>query len=223
MKDITLPKILEPFYCPNIIRLGKDHDGGYLVNKEDVLKSSRLLSFGVGDDTSFEEDFVKLNDCKIDAYDGTIEKQSEFFSNENRTLHFNNVGHKLGFKKVSNMLSETDKDVFIKCDIEGAEYEILDELIIYSSKLSGIVIEFHDIHEYPLFNLLSNFIAKTSLKLVHTHMNNWSYLETPNGYLPGCIELTFTSSDNIMLSSVSLPHRLDMTNAECREEFRISF
>jgi hypothetical protein len=31
MKDITLPKIFEPFYCADLIRLGKDNDGGYLV------------------------------------------------------------------------------------------------------------------------------------------------------------------------------------------------
>jgi hypothetical protein len=223
MKDITLPKILEPFYCADLIRLGKDNDGGYLVNKEDIIKSTKLISFGIGNDTSFEEDFIKLNDCQIDAYDGTIETQLEFFNSPNKKLHFNNIGHKPGYKKISDLLTKTDKNVFIKCDIEGGEYEILNELIIHSNKLSGMVIEFHDIYEYPLFNLLSNFIAKTCLKLIHTHMNNWFYIENPNEYLPGCIELTFTSSDNIMLTPVSLPHELDMVNAPLREEFRISF
>jgi hypothetical protein len=223
MKNITLPKILEPFYCVDLIRLGRVNDGGYLVNKKDVIKSSRLLSFGVGDDTSFEEDFVKLNDCQIDAYDGTIEAQPKFFNSPNKKIHFSNIGHVPGNKKISELLTETDSNVFVKCDIEGSEYDILNELIIHSNKFSGIVIEFHDVYQYPLFNLVSNFISKISLKLVHTHMNNISYAESPNGYLPGCIELSFTSSINVSLSPVSLPHTLDMPNTPSREEFRITF
>ena len=178
---------------------------------------------GIGNDTSFEEDFVKINDCQIDAYDGTIEKDVDFFTIPNRNLHTVNIGHGLGNKKLSDILADEDRNVFLKCDIEGSEYEILNELIIHSHKFSGIVIEFHDVYEYPLFNLLSNFISKIDLKLIHTHMNNHSYIEATNGYLPGCIELSFTSSKNISLTSVSLPHKLDMPNTAERDEFRITF
>jgi len=223
MKDVILPKIFEPFYCEDIIRIGKEHDGGYLVNREDIVKSSRLLSLGVGNDTSFEEDFTKINDCQIDAYDGTIEKDVNFFTIPNKNLHTVNIGHGLGNKKLSDVLADEDRNVFLKCDIEGSEYEILNELIIHSHKFSGMVIEFHDVYEYPLFNLLSNFISKIDLKLIHTHMNNNSYIEAPDGYLPGCIELSFTSSKNISLTSVSLPHKLDMPNTAERDEFRILF
>lgn len=223
MKDILLPKIFEPFYCEDIIRLGKDHDGGYLVNREDVLKTTRLLSLGVGNDISFEEDFIKLNDCPIDAYDGTIDKNVSFFSGANRNLHLENIGHGIGTTKLSHILSEEDRNVFLKCDIEGSEYEILNELIMHSHKFSGMVIEFHDIYESPLYNAISNFMSKIDLKLVHTHMNNHSYAESPTGYLPGCIELSFTSSKNIALAGVSLPHKLDMPNLSTRDDFRITF
>jgi hypothetical protein len=224
MKDVTLPKIFEPFYCPDLIRLGRVNDGGYLVNKEDVLKTTRLLSFGIEDDISFDEDFAKINDCQVDAYDGTIEKDFAFFSEPHRNLHKVNIGYKSGCKRISDLLSYDDRNVFLKCDIEGSEYEILDELITHSHQFSGMIIEFHEAYQYPLFNLISNFISKTDLKLVHTHMNNISYAEMPNGdCLPGCIELTFTSSRNIMLSKVTLPHELDMPNTTTRDEFRISF
>lgn len=223
MKNMFLPKIFEPFYCADLIRLGKDNDGGYLVNKEDILKSERLLSFGVSTDISFEEDFAKLNACPIDAYDGTINHVFDFFS-DNRKMHNYNIGYRTGNKNISDLLSENDKNVFLKCDIEGSEYEILDELIIHSSKFSGMVIEFHDVYENILFNLLTNFISKIDLKLVHIHMNNNSYIETPNNtYGPGCVELSFTSSKNISLDKVILPHALDMVNHISREEFRILF
>lgn len=223
MKDITLPKIFEPFHCSNIVRLGKDHDGGYLINHEDVLKSTRLISLGIGNDVSFEEDFVKINDCRVDAYDGTIEHHSEFFSVPNKNLYIANIGHGNGNKRLVDILTEEDRNVFLKCDIDGAEYQILNELIEHSHKFSGIAIEFHQVYDYNLFNLLSNFISKTDLKLIHTHLNNNSYIETPNGYLPDCIELSFTSSSNISLSSVSLPHSLDMPNMPSRDDFRILF
>ena len=223
MKDMTLPKIFEPFYCADLIRLGKDNDGGYLVNKEDVLKAEKLLSFGVSNDISFEEDFAKLNACPIDAYDGTISHTFDFFS-DNRKIHNYNIGYRTGNKKIADLISENDKNVFLKCDIEGSEYEILDELIIHSSKFSGMVIEFHDVYENILFNFLTNFISKIDLKLVHIHMNNNSYAEAPNNtYAPGCVELSFTSSKNISLDKVRLPHTLDMVNNLDREEFRIVF
>jgi len=223
MKHITLPKIFEPFYCKDIIRVGKDYDGGYLINYKDVLKSTRLISLGIGNDVSFEEDFVEINNCQVDAYDGTIENQTEFFSSPNKTLHITNIGHGIGNKKLSDILTEEDRNVFLKCDIDGAEYEILDELIEHSHRFSGIAIEFHEVYDYTLFNLVSNFISKTDLKLIHTHLNNNSYVETLNGYLPDCIELSFTSSGNISLSNITLPHKLDMPNMQSRDDFRISF
>jgi len=223
LKDIILPKIFEPFYCKDIIRLGRDHDGGYLVNRQDILKSTRLLSLGVGDDISFEQDFIKINDCQIDAYDGTIEKDVNFFTGDKRKLHIENIGHGIGTTKLSDILSEDDQNVFLKCDIEGSEYEILKEVIVHSHKFSGIVIEFHDAYESPLYNAILNFMSKINLKLVHTHMNNISYAESPNGYVPGCLELSFTSSNNISLTGVSLPHKLDMPNTPTRDDFRIAF
>ena len=43
-----LPKIFKPKYAYNLIRLGRDNDGGYLVEKESVLKSNSLISLGIG-------------------------------------------------------------------------------------------------------------------------------------------------------------------------------
>jgi hypothetical protein len=223
MKNMILPKILQPFYCSDLIRLGKDNDGGYLVNKEDILKSSRLLSFGIGNDISFEEDFVKLNECEIDAYDGTIAESFEFFKGK-RFLHKENIGSKEGNKNLVEVLRDSN-NIFLKCDIEGSEYDILEELITYSKRFSGIVIEFHQISKYALFNELTNFISKIDLKLIHIHANNNSYSFTPDEiYIPDCVELTFTSSNNIEYrSNIQLPNSLDMPNAKERDDFRIIF
>ena len=52
-----LSSALEPNLCDDIIRLGRKNDGGYLVSESDVTASDKLLSFGIYDDWSFEEDF----------------------------------------------------------------------------------------------------------------------------------------------------------------------
>jgi hypothetical protein len=222
MKEITLPKIFQPFLCNDLIRLGRQHDGGYLVNELDVSKTTRLISLGIGDDLSFEQDFLSRNPCPISAYDGTIDRKFE-----NISYHKINIGSKEGETRFSSLLQSVDRNVFLKCDIEGSEYGILNDIIVNDEKFSGIVIEFHDVHQYPLFNELSSFIAKIKLKLVHVHLNNYSYLEIPGGYLPGCMELTFTSSNNVQLATttnnIELPHRLDSPNAPERSDFRITF
>ena len=53
-------KILIPQKEYDLIRIGKDNDGGYLVDKESFLKTEEIVSFGINDDWSFEEESLKL-------------------------------------------------------------------------------------------------------------------------------------------------------------------
>ena len=55
-----IPKRLIPKYRYDLIRLGKDNDGGYLVDKNSIYRSDFLLSFGISNDCSFEDDFITL-------------------------------------------------------------------------------------------------------------------------------------------------------------------
>jgi hypothetical protein len=224
MKTINLPKIFKPFYCDDLIRLGKNNDGGYIVNKSDIKKTQKLLSFGIKDDWSFEEDFYKINSCSIDAYDGTINSDDELklksFFNESKKYFSKNIGNKENEIKFSSIILDS---CFLKCDIEGSEYDILDDIILNSYKITGMVIEFHDIEKYDNFNNLTNFISKINQKLIHVHINNWMYFETPNGFLPSVVELTFSSSDNLIYKEVDLPNKLDMPNCPDREDFKIYF
>ena len=45
----------------NLIRLGREADGGYVVDKNVVQNTDYLVSFGLGSDWSFELDYIKLN------------------------------------------------------------------------------------------------------------------------------------------------------------------
>lgn len=221
MKNVTLPKILQPYSCLDLIRLGKDNDGGYLVNKTDVEKTETLLSFGLGEDISFEKDFVENRDCAVYAYDATIGDQHEsFFSHKNKIFHEN-----IKETNINDILVQ-HQSVFLKCDIDGSEYEILYDLISNSNRFTGVAIEFHDLTKYENFNELTNFIAKFELRLVHVHINNYTYINMNNRhYIPDVLELTFSSSrTNTRLDKlISLPHVLDMPNNPNDDEFMILF
>ena len=71
-----LPKIFKPNHEYNLIRLGKDNDGGYLVEKESIFKSKSLISLGLGNDWSFEKDYYKSNKKPIYCYDHSVSYSS---------------------------------------------------------------------------------------------------------------------------------------------------
>ena len=43
-----LPKQFKPKHKSNLVRIGKNNDGRYLVEKDSILKSNSLVSFGIG-------------------------------------------------------------------------------------------------------------------------------------------------------------------------------
>ena len=218
MTCCDLPKLFQPFYCENLVRLGKDYDGGYLVNKLDVFKSTKLLTFGIGNDGSFETDFLALANCPLESYDDA-ETTLELFAGQN-TFHAEMITK----DNIGRILGAESSGLFLKCDIEGGEYEILDELIRNSRKLSGLVMEFHLLQVHNHSNDLVDFISKLGLRLVHVHVNNYTYLKGPNFNMPTVLELTFSSSDNLELHrDIVSPHPLDMPNNPEYPEFVIAF
>jgi len=66
-----LPKEFKPDGLYDLVRLGKNNDGGYLVCKNSIEVSDCLISFGISDDFSFEEDFKNKKNIPIFAYDPT--------------------------------------------------------------------------------------------------------------------------------------------------------
>ena len=66
-------KVLRPIQWDNLIRIGRDNDGGYVIPYEIISKTDVLLSYGVKNDWSFEKDFYKKNsNVKIHCYDHTL-------------------------------------------------------------------------------------------------------------------------------------------------------
>lgn len=52
MTEIRLPRALRPLPGAKLVRLGKDHDGGYLVSAPDINAAECLVGLGLNDDWS---------------------------------------------------------------------------------------------------------------------------------------------------------------------------
>ena len=100
-----------------------------------------------------------------------------FFKNKNNILIKKKLGIgslKSGSISLIDVLNTTNQklDIFLKIDIEGSEYRILEEIILNSKIINGIAIEFHDADIN--IDKIVNFVDRLELKLVHIHPNNFA-------------------------------------------------
>ena len=226
-------------------RIGKENDGGYLINSEAILKSDYLLSFGIFDDWSFEKNFIKYNkSAKIFCYDDIISfnfifirsikkiildliklKFSNIFRNLYTILDYIFINNKIKFYKkkittgdIQEIIKNLDK-VFLKVDIEGSEYDILEDILKVQNKMSALIIEFHDIDKNRA--VIENFIQRLELNLTHIHPNNYGKLDKNND--PIIIELSFEKYPKILNGNVKLPNILDQKNNPKKNDIFIKF
>ena len=90
-----------------------------------------------------------------------------------------------------DIVSENLKSTFLSIDIEGSEYELLDNICNFSQNLTGLNIEFHNVQDN--LEKIESFIKKIELLLIHTHINNFGQIV--NG-IPSVIELSFLDKQN---------------------------
>lgn len=226
----------KPKYLYDLLRIGKNNDGGYLVESNSIQIAKSLISFGIGKDWSFEFHLKKIKNIPIFAYDHTIEKFEELpqfksFFNVNRNNYFfkKKIGETLlennntNIEKIVNDLNlyflGLKPPIFFKIDIEGSEYIILNDLVKFSKSISGLVIEFHDV---PVnLNIILKFIKDIDLDLCHIHANNWGGLDSNN--VPKVLELTFARDPIKIDNKSTIPHILDQRNNPRKEEIIIQF
>lgn len=118
-----------------------------------------------------------------------------FFRKSNVTHHEAYIG--LDFENrrdqwlsLTSVLAQYDKSakILIKCDIEGGEYRLLNEILLNSHRLTGLIIEFHDLD--VMMTEVVEFLHKFPLKLVALNVNNYG---TINEKTPTVVECTFSS------------------------------
>jgi hypothetical protein len=137
------------YFTDDLVRLGKENDGGYVVLKSSLTNYKNLISFGIAGDISFEKDFQKFNLCKIFCFDPSIEKLPEEIPNTcffKLGIDSSNYLNYVNLEKVLQ-LSGIDKNnkIFMKMDIEGYEWNILNDKSSFEilKNFDQIVIELH--------------------------------------------------------------------------------
>ena len=106
-------------------------------------------------------------------------------------------------------------NIFLKVDIEGSEYRILDEIIKLQDRLVGVAIEFHDCDLH--IEKLKKFIENFGLKVIHVHANNYGSVRADDN-LPLVLEITF-SSNSLETQRHKIQHKLDMANNPAVAEY----
>ena len=130
-----------------------------------------------------------------------------FFKNKNiehKELRIGNGNECIDLKKILED-RKSELPAFIKIDIEGSEYRIFEQILLYQNSFTGIGIELHDvdIHMEKIKDLIKNL----DMKLVHIHGQNPAHIAKND--IPTQIELTFARNPEIIGSNVELPHKLD--------------
>ena len=206
-----------------LIRLGPDGDGGYLL-PDDLGDIEYCFSPGVSTESGFEVDLAERG-LQVFLADFSVDEPAE--------LHPNFVFDK---KYVGCLSNETfmslddwkdnkipgyEDDLLLQMDIEGGEFETL---LSTSSKLLAqfriMIIEFHYLQELfnkPFFLLLSRVFEKLlqTHSVVHIHPNNCcGSIKSKGLVIPRLAEFTFYRNDRFEQESYRqvFPHPLDRDN-----------
>ena len=184
--------------------------------------------------SKFKKDLVKFIQFKI-FKPKKIYKMFQFLDfilffkiRKNNKFYLKKIGKGQDCLSLNDIIKnyiEDEKKLFLKIDIEGSEYDILEDIIFNKSKIQGMVIEFHDVSKN--LDKIVNFTNKinTDLYLVHIHANNYSTKEFDQ--FPEAIELTYSKKNQhltVRSNDKDYPIKnLDYPNSKRSPDIKISF
>lgn len=118
------------------------------------------------------------------------------------------------------------RPIFLKIDVEGSEYRILDDVLENADKINAIAIEFHDLDIHPQsFNSILDDIRQ-KFHVVHVHANNYADLSPFN--FPNALEVTFLNKRLFEQDPAASAHRyplagLDQPNDPATPDYEFDF
>jgi hypothetical protein len=217
----------------NLIRVGGDYDGGYLI-PNDLIGIDCLFSPGVSYVANFEKEMIeKINELKCFLADYSVNAPPFNHPNFNFEKKFLGAINNSIFFTLEEWIkkkSRSKNDYILQMDIEGFEYEVListkNEIL---NKFRIIVIEFHNLHKlaeessFVFFKTAFLKILQTH-DVVHIHPNNTVNhlcINYKGITIPSVMEFTFLRKDRIKNKSkiLKIPHPLDMPCTKKRADF----
>ncbi len=208
------------------VRLGSDGDGGYVMPSSSQ-RSNAVLSIGIGDEVSFDNQLAALG-ARVLQFDHTIPASP--------SSHPRITFHKLGwgerdqgpFLSLRTMMQMMDWDEavhpILKFDTEGAEWDCLGgaatEDLARFEVLAGEFHDFQNLVNRDYFDKAYAVFSKLALThhVVHMHANNAGGMVMLGGIpFPRLLELTYLRKDAALFSGHSaepIPGPLDRPNVK---------
>lgn len=207
-------------YTKEVVRMGRDNDGGYVVLK--ITKPYKyLLSFGISNDVSFEQDFYRhYPSCKIYCFDPSITELPSHV--EGAVFYKKGIAGKacsdyLDIFQIMSLVNEPDlsdfknngENIFVKMDIEGSEWDVLNgRSYKFFENVDQLAIEIHLTHigrgsKYllPLYMIRRYFLClklKENFVIYNIHANNTGGVTLfRNFVIPHCIELSMLNRNSL--------------------------
>lgn len=213
-----------------LVRVGGRHDGGYIM-LDDFEKIRLAYSFGISNDVTWDRDIA---DKGIDVfmYDHTIaglpmdHERFHFF--RKGIAEVDRVDVQLYSLKtlIYENSHEKEKNMILKMDIEGAEWDVLEGMESDILKMfDQIVLELHNMTDMDDASRVKRILNKLNIThaVVHVHGNNWSSaLSYSQGIMPASLEVTYVNRDVYSvkeIEEINLPIMVDERNCCERDEF----
>lgn len=201
-----------------LVRIGADHDGGYVM--ADDFNVGGAISIGVGPDVTWDQ-AIAAKGIPVAMFDPTIRRPPALVP----AAKFFRLGlgshHQPRMEPLAELVhrgsNQTDQDLLLKVDVEGAEYEGIGEA---SQDLLGrfrqVVVELHGLSKLQdpskrnrILGMLGK-LNKTHAS-VHVHANNYDEVCLFDSYwFANAIEVTYVRRD--LLKNT---HHVDRIHSEC--------
>ena len=218
-------KALTVYHCDNKFRLGNKNDGGYVVMETDNYDF--MISGGVGGDVGFEKAFTEKYNVNCVCFDGTEDSGFELTKDLPKVKYVNkNVGVR-NTPKTSNFDFALNKykNVFLKLDIEGYEFQLFNSLTINQLKnIKQIVAEFHWPNSEEKWHALQKLAHTHYLVHYHANNNNPVLYNINHKTIPAVFECTYVRKDlldNPGLNKEPFPTKLDARNTYGKLDYLI--
>jgi hypothetical protein len=157
-KKIILPDIynfLRPKQTENLARFGVKKDGGYIVDMTAINRVNHLISFGMADEYSFENDFLKNNkNNTLQIYDFSVNHKYYLI------ILFKVLRRFLTFRKSFEQLILVSKNYF-----KFLKFVNNKRVKFYPKKITNIVNKDNEVNLEIIFNNLESLIKSVGLKI----------------------------------------------------------
>ena len=203
----NLLALLKPQLDQQLIRVGGENDGGYVMLSPRFLPFEKVLSFGISNYSPWDLEIAEMG-FVVHQWDGTISAPPDKHSN--LVFHNHNVTGCAepvdGSKNLAQILQDCDcvnsTELLLQIDIEGAEWMFFSEMENHDLlKFNQIIGEFHNLNvlddaEFAQQRAVFEKINETH-EAVYIHSNNYCdyYFFDDFSYFPDTIEITFVRRD----------------------------